>query len=96
MNPERARAQELFAIDVSSFAHNGLIPYLQVARSLWRKYRDLIECDELPEPFRGYIAEADKRDAAEQVVEGVSGEGFLKPGYRAELLAEISHERHQR
>jgi len=57
---------------------------LEIARSMWRKFREMVEAPEFPEQLR--VAYVEGRDEEPDDECGLGGEEVLEPGYRESRL----------
>ena len=58
---------------------------LNLARAMWRKYREMVEAPEFPEPFRtAFVNETDCEP--DDLDEGVGGDDAVAPDFRERTL----------
>lgn len=66
---------KLFISDLADFAD-----HLETARTVWRRYKDLVECPEFPEKLRAAFLQERGWEPSDDCV--IFGEKALKPGHR--------------
>jgi hypothetical protein len=70
---------EIVRRELEDFAAN-----LEIARSVWRRFREMVEAPEFPEQLR--VAYVEGRDEEPDDECGLGGEDALEPGYRESRL----------
>ena len=73
--------KRLMEIERAGFAEN-----LDTARGMWRKYRELVEAPDFPEPFRAAYIEEHDGEAPDDPNIGFHGEDALAPDFRERTL----------